>query len=29
MLVLENNDYLTLKITTKRNKVKKVEEIRN
>lgn len=29
MLVLENNDYLALKITTKRNKVKNVEEIRN
>ena len=29
MLVLENNDYLALKITTKKNKVKNVEEIRN
>ena len=29
MLVLENPDYLGLKITTKKNNVKHVEEIRN
>lgn len=29
MLVLENPDYLALKITTKKNKVKNVEEIDN
>ena len=29
MLVLENPDYLTLKITTKNNKVKDVKEIKN
>lgn len=29
MLVLENKDYLALKITTKHNKIKNVEEIKN
>ena len=29
MLILENPDYLALKITTKSNKVKNVEEIKN
>ena len=29
MLVLENPDYLALKITTKRNNIKNVEEIKN
>lgn len=29
MLVLENKDYLALKITTKKNKLKNVEEIKN
>lgn len=29
MLVLENKDYLALKITTKKNKLKNVEEISN
>lgn len=29
MLVLENSDYLALKITTKKNKIKNVEEIKN
>lgn len=29
LLVLENSDYLALKVTTKTNKVKNVEEIKN
>lgn len=29
VLVIENSDYLALKITTKKNRLKKVEEIKN
>ena len=29
MLVLENSDYLTLKITTKKNNINEVKEIKN